>query len=792
MQQAQIKRFRQAAKIAEEIHTCWSCDVSFSKFLVQQVALGDLLEQVNVKLCEWHTVITEADTLANRAKSLLETDTANPQETQVLTEALALFQKSNILMYDQAFIQSVRECEQEILKRQKYQAMVAIAQEQTNKLLFKQAVKTYLEAQELYQTTTIQTTLEFLALKVKEEEAYEVILQRATLASSEGKLHGAIALLESALTNFPRSDGRELLEQLKRTVKGKEQFRAGLNAERAGNFKEAIFLYETAKSLLPDPIECQIRLGFIALKIQDWTTAISQLEGIGGEQAAYLRGFTYAQQGNLQQAECEWQSLSHPEIESQRQILKTLSQRERLNLLQNIEQPIKNGNLEAAKVASAEFIQKFGSDQLVEGNLNEHIQPRLEATVWQSANWRIIAEQVEKNWLADPNITTVHNWVVANYYHAVGTCGVLHDLIIVLSTALANLTHDPTLKDVPWLENQPVDLELVSLELKQILEEAIDNFKDRDINEYLQLRDRYRLELVALRLMGNPPIWGMKVKDVLLTPGCYNRYLLQWQNILVDGIKANQKILQSLYTPWGLAVAACLEGDTLRARKIKPSTQPSEAEIFAQKFVAYYEGCYQLQQQKWREAIIYLKQAQSEIKANGDWQEEIDRLCGLQRRAISEMREHVEFAQFWFDLLGSQPARSYLAEYKTEQLREKLVNEQIAPDKALGELQDLKRIDEHNPIMLDLIARIEFIQEIEQIEKLLRRNEFAAAVRKAKHSHHDQVKFKVAEFFIYILIDAGKNGDLTSNQIQQLGRWAYEICPDEYAFQEVYHSLRLR
>ena len=85
------------------------------------------------------------------------------------------------------------------------------------------------------------------------------------------------------------------------------------------------------------------------------------------------------------------------------------------------------------------------------------------------------------------------------------------------------------------------------------------------------------------------------------------------------------------------------------------------------------------------------------------------------------------------------------------------------------------------------------MQEIEQIERLLKRREFEEAVRKAKYSRNKQVSFKVAEFFIDILINAVESGDLTNPQtIQQLGRWAYEICPDEPAFQEVYRSLRLR
>ncbi|MEH2312981.1 MAG: hypothetical protein V7K35_16615 [Nostoc sp.] len=37
-----------------------------------------------------------------------------------------------------------------------------------------------------------------------------------------------------------------------------------------------------------------------------------------------------------------------------------------------------------------------------------------------------------------------------------------------------------------------------------------------------------------------------------------------------------------------------------------------------------------------------------------------------------------------------------------------------------------------------------------------------------------------------------QNRNLSFDLIQQLGRWAYKLCPDEPAFQEMYRSLNLR
>ncbi len=472
--------------------------------------------------------------------------------------------------------------------------------------------------------------------------------------------------------------------------------------------------------------------------------------------------------------------------------MKSLSQRKRLLSLQNIEHFVKADKLDEAKTASTEFIEKFGYEQLVEENLNLHIQPRLEARIWQSSNWITIVNHVENLWRVQPNITTLHNWAVASYYHAQSDSTKLSNAIAALSTALANITDDPTLQDVPWL-GKKVDYASVSLELKRRLEAAVDILKDADINDYLNLRDHFRLELVALRLMGEPVTQGMMVNGLYLTPFCYNHYLFYWLDILLDRIHTSQNILRFLYTCWGLSIAAFIEGDSQRAIQIQPARNPSsEIENFAQKFVAYHQGCYQLQQQKWREAIIWFQQAISEIKTNQHWQQEIDRLCGLQRQAISEFTEHLQFAQSWYELLNSNSAASYLAEYKAEKIREQLVEKQISLEKALKELQVIKQIDTQNPIVIDLIERVEFQQEMEVIEKLLKNDQFEEAVQHAKKSQHQRIRHIVAEICIGILIKGIENRNLPFDLVQKLGRWAYQLCPYEPAFQEIFRTLNLR
>ena len=64
--------------------------------------------------------------------------------------------------------------------------------------------------------------------------------------------------------------GTLLLQKLQQTLKGREQFRQGLAAEKAGDFKAAVSLYKNAKLLLSSSTYCQIRLALVAIKTQAW------------------------------------------------------------------------------------------------------------------------------------------------------------------------------------------------------------------------------------------------------------------------------------------------------------------------------------------------------------------------------------------------------------------------------------------------------------------------------------------------------------------------------------------
>lgn len=784
---AENKYLREAVIIAEKALAVWSKKPGFWQRLICKLLLGNLLDNFTQQLQQWHRQVIEADKFAAQARNLRKQDHGDPLETQALTSAIALYQNCTQILHDERILAAIQQCQQELRRRQQFQLLVNKAQSHAENRFFQNAIALYREAEELYSTEALQRAINAAQSQVPQEKIYYSAFQRAQQAQNQGRLKGAIAILEAALANFFRSDGLELLEEIKLTIKGREQFRQGLAAEKANDLKAATSYYETAKLLLPNPTDCQIRLGIVAIKTENWAIALSHLTGLPGEQAAYLRGFAYAQQENLQLADREWQGISSNAIAEQREILNSLAQRQSLLLLQNIEHFVKDENLDYAKTTSEDFIKKFGSNTLIEANLQEHIQPRLEVRLWQDKYKKNIVSKFEKVWILQPNITTLHNWAIANYYCDHHNFRNISNLIISLATALANLTDAPTLKDVPWLGSQPIDFAFISLEIKRRLEAIIDTYKDKDIEKYLLLRDQYRLELVALKFMGEPSQQGMKVNDVFVTPGCYQNYISLWRHIVAPSIDPSQQILRSLYTSWGLSVAACLEGDSQRAIQIKPVSRTNgNIEKFAQQFVAYHEGCYYLNQKKWRNSIVPLKEAKSEIISSKDWQKEIDRLCSLQRQAISEITEHLEFAQFWYDILGSQTARSYLAEYKAEKIREQVAEKKISLEQGLKELQEIQKNDSQNPVVIDLIQRIKFQQEIEVINKLLESNKFEEAVKFAKKSHHPRIRSIVADICLEILVKGFQNRDLGFDDIYNLGQWAYELCPEEENVQEVY------
>lgn len=787
---ASQKKFKEAVTIAEKILAQWSEPSSWGKQVTRQFLLGYNLEKLEDKLINWKSTISTAEKWAKQAKVLADSDSDNPFETEIIVQAINLYKQCNRLIYDKDYQEVLKHLEQQLEWRQRFQTLFASGEESVKTGFYKQGLNYFSEAQEIFRIPKVNKYIAFCQNKIPQEEKYEAKFNQSRQLAIAGHFKEAFLNFKPVYQTYPRADGQELLKNLQRLLKGKKLYLEGLIAEKKESFSIASVKYEEALKLLPELTECKTRLAIVAIKNKNWNLALSFLQEMEGKKAIYLRGFVYAKQGELQQADREWRFISDYSLQPQREILKILARRERLQIMQAVEQFLDEEKLESAQSASFEFINKYGVNPTIQSNLEAHIQPRLCHLAWEHNNWHYITSEAEKEFIDNQDLVSLHNWVVASYYQAQTDSNQIKTCSVALFTALANLPLDPSLHNVPWMGNEMINLEEVSTQLMQQLEEAIDRVKDSDLEEYFRLRDRYRLDKVALRVMGSPPSCGLSVKNnVFLTPGCYQRHSDKLPQTTFP-----EKIWGALYTNWGEAVAACLEGDTARAILIKPETfSNSPAEYFSYIFVSYHEGCYYLQNKEWRKAVSPFEIAKTKIKESSKWSQEIDRLCEIQRQGIKrdDIEENLKFAQFWYNLLASQSAASYLAEYKTEKIRENLVNEKINLKTALKELNEIKSIDSNNPVLLDLIENVEVAQEAEEIEKLLNNDNFEEAVKRAKRSRHDRIRYMVAEICIDILLKGAEKNRLPYDMIRQLGRWAYELCPNEPAFKPIYIELKI-
>ena len=730
----------------------------------------------------------KANEIYNQAKELEKKDTRNPYDTTQLTKALKLYKQCSKLVNKPEFVNAANQCQNRIHDRQRFKNLSDIGKKNIRQGFFKEALSNLLKAKRLFVTKELEYEISKCQESIKQQEKYEKVLEESTHLARQGQFEEAINLLKPALDEFYREDGQQLLAKLERVIKAKELHNLGLIAENTGELNEAKAKYEQALNFLPEFTECKIRLVIVDVKNKNYNKAISYLEGIDletieGKQAAYIRGFARAQLGNWQQANREWKSIHHDVINSQREMIKSLAERDRLSQIKEIVSLVDNNRLTMAKALSLELTNKFGSEPTIQQNLENHIQPLIDRQIWETQDWQEIVEKTEQIWLEQQDINSLHNWAVATYYQAQTNPNKLANFIIAWSTALANIDSNPVLQNVPWLGSNSIDIKDVSAKLKQVLENVIDAVKDNNIEEYLKLRDIYRRDMVKLSLAQKN---NKKNKQKLvILPGCYQRF----RDCLPE-IRFPAQILGALYTDWGLAVAACHEGDVARAIKIKPSKNPSsEADRFANCFISYHEGCHYLQNLEWRKAINSLRKAQSDIKAKSDWCKEVDRLCELQRRKINNLDEHLQFSKFWYELVDSQPSRSYFAEQQAIQVAQNLDDKKLSFQQGLNELKKLQQIDPDNSLTLDLIKKAEFNLELEKINRLMKQNQFEEAVRVAKRSQNEQIRFIVAEICLEILLEGLKNNDLPFELINQLGNWAYELCPHEPAFRPLYSQL---
>ncbi|MEM8829613.1 MAG: hypothetical protein AAGE96_09690 [Cyanobacteria bacterium P01_G01_bin.19] len=706
-----------------------------------------------------------------------------------LKEALAVYKQCNKLVNQTTYKNAVDRCQQRIDDRLKFKHLFDCGEKEAVANYFKNALNKFEQAKKLFATEELLSAIDRCILGIEREEKYERALIKANEIARQGDFNRAINSIIPAVKDFSRQDGEDLLNKLRKVIRGKDLYKLGLNAERAGNLEDAIATYKKVLELIPEYLDCKLRLAIVTLK-NNPQQAIDYLQKSNSERAIYIRGFAYTKLNKWQQADTEWSAIDSFEVNNQRQIIRDSIERDRLIKIEEIEQLVEQKELATAASACINFLQEYPADVTVKHNLENHLKPFLASQVWQSENWSDIATKTKKAWLEKQDIVSLHNWAIATYYQAQFNSDKIAEFITAWMTALANLKLNTSLKDIPWLASNPIGDRDIAEKLKQIIENIINTVKDSDLEKYLELRDIYRRDLVLLSLSQQQEC-GIKINNrLLILPNCYH----YCPELTLQKIDLPARIWGALYTDWGRAVAACQEGDVARGIKLEPKQNPvSKSDHFASNFVAYHRGCHYLENLYWRKAMESLDWAKSEIAIESNWCDEIDRLCAIQRQHIDNFDEHLKFSESWYLLVGSQTSKTYYIDHKAMQIGLDIDDKKIDFKTGLKKLKALKDIDPDNEVLSNIMTTLEVNLELQKINRLWQRSEYEEAVRIAKRSRHEKVRLAVAEVCLEIVLEILRSGNLTNDSfssLQKITQWAYELCPHEPSFQPVYSQLR--
>ncbi len=775
-------QFRLALESSQRILQRWSNYPSLLERVYRWAKLSNLLEDVRAKYQQWESSVNQANRFAFQARSHLESDSGNPRVTREIQMALDLYRKSYAIVKDSQFKTAIQYCRSLLEFRQNYCQTVKNAEKLAADCYYKLALEYYQHAQQQYHSSEVESAMAFVYSQIPKEVEYETQLQQAYELARAERWDEAIAEVEAALRYFSRADGKQLLSQFHGFVNAKSEFELGLTAERANYFALAELHYQRAIDAFPNSIECQTRWGIIALKQYRPEEARSRLQNIHTHRAAYLRGFAYFQQKDWQNLRREWQNLQTPEVNQQRESVKIAATHDRLQHCRTIEQAIDNRDLETARSIAETFMQKYGEVEPVVTNLERHIKPRIECQHWQNKNWQQIANMARERFEAELDLVSLHNWAIANYYFSKTNPNALSDFIVSGMMALANLDCDPVFDQLHWLDGKKLDRQEVARELEQAIENAIHEFKDKDLNHYLHLRDLYRRDRLILDR------GGIQVGQFCLTPGIYQRYRDRLSEVTIP-----VNLLGCLYTDWGLAVAACLEGDFNRAKSLTPAPKPlSQSEQLARDTVAYRFGCHCLEQNRWREAFKQFNLARSQLQIKTEWRNNLNRLCRDRSQEIDDFQDRISFGELWHSLLETPDANRYLVESKAKAIADKISRDKIAESEALEQLRELQQRDRQNPTVGHFIEQLEINQEGRKIQALMDREQFEAALRLAKQSRHQRIRYVMADLCVSIAVDGVNSGRLPLKAAYELGTWAHQLCPDEPSFIPFYQQLGIR
>lgn len=779
--------FRKLLELTVSIEQIWLRTEFQGKYILFHHFVNKFLLNIKEKRSECSKKIRMVETWIAEGNTIFESIQDDPFNINYLSQAINFYHKANEIIYDQNHVITEYNLRDILANRQRFINLYQKGKEKGSEGYYEEGLEYLYEAEKLFASAKLDREISEFQEKFQFEKEYRQNLLEVKDLAQNGEFISAYNKLQLALDKFENHDSEELRKKLEIIIDAQNDYRQGVIAEKIDNFALAEKQYKLALSKLPQLTDASYRLALIEIKQHNFTSALSYLENLNEERANYLRGFIYLQKNDYQNAVKEWKTINNPLVNTQKESLKILIKKNKLQIFKQVENLVKESKYQEAKNCYENLLKQYGYDPEIEHNLTKHIQPALQHQLWQSQDLIKIINQLEQEFKQNPNLTTLHNMTIALYYQAQIDENYLERWITCWMTELLNINKSDIFQNIPWLNNQEINYDNISTDLIKIVEDKINKYKDINLEKYYQLRDVLRREIVAGELIGNPPQMGIKIKEIFITPGFY----LQHQKQL-ESIKLKTDKLSTLFTDWGLAVAACLKNDTERAIKIKPSQQySSEVERLAYHLINYYEGGYYLQHHSWKKAKNPLEIAQAEIKNNHDWVDNINNLCEKQRHKIEEEKEHLEFAQFWYDLLKSNQSASYLAEFKAREISQEVANEKISFSQAINKLKEVQNIDKNNPLVLDLLSRLETSLEAEEIDRLLKQNRFEDAVRKAKYSSNPEIKYLVASICLEIALKGAEARELDWETLQQLGRWAYQICPYEPNFQEFYRVLRI-
>jgi tetratricopeptide (TPR) repeat protein len=778
---AKSKQIESAIKVAKDVINSWSKSPGFLERQMRKVSINGLLSELTNEVKDWENKAKEATNLSMQADAALEKSDSNPWQIDNLSKALDLYQKSLAINQEVNCKTNQGICQHKLKEKQNYQKYFNQGQKKVEAKYYSQALEHFKNAQTIFSRSELTEKILFCQKQIIQEKQYQTMFYKAKKLTKEGYFSSAITCLKTAYQKFPREDGKQFIDKLQGVITAKQNYKQGLLAEQQGKWKIAKQYYSQVRENLPNLTEdCTKRLAILAIKTEQWSLALQEINKLEGKEAHYLRGFIYAKQGKYKEANHEWKAVSKLEIKSEIEILKTFVHREKLSLMQQIEAAVEQENLEHAKALSQQFLEQYGTNSVVEYNFYQHIEARITNLNWETLSWEKLAQRTEALFLEKKDITSLHNWAIATYYQAQVHPEKMGDWITAWCCAITNLSNDPALKNIPWLGSETIDFKQLSKDLKNFLISHIDEIKEENLNQYFKLRDQYRMDIAALEHC-------LTINGLKITPSCYQHYQKYFPSQTLSNTWYG-----ALYTNFGQSVAACLNNDIKRTFAITPTVaNENPAAEHGKAYVAYHQGIYYLQNQQWRKGRYILHSARHLIQNNPDWKDKIDRICEEIRYNISH-QEALDFAQFWYTLLGSNSAKSYYVEQKTNEIRNQLSNEKITLREGKNKLNELRKIDQNNVTLLELYKQVTRIEEELEISRLLDDGNLELAVRKARSSQDEKIRYMVAEICIKILIEGVKSQSLYRENIIELGRWAYNLCPNEPDFYTLYRELGLR